>query len=55
MHAHHAELEGVGGGDAAEAEEGGGDGDVLGFGEGEDFGDGAGLDDAVAGEDDGLL
>ena len=55
VHAHHAELQGVRGGDAAEAEQRGGDGDVLAFGEGEDLGDRAGLDDAVAGEDDGLL
>ncbi len=55
VHAHHAEGERVGGGDGAEAEQGAGDGDLVGFGEGEDFVLGAGLDDAVAGEDDGLL
>ena len=37
VHAHHAELEGVGGGDGAEAEQGAGDGDLVGFGEGDDF------------------
>ena len=55
VHAHHAELEGVGGGDGAEAEQGAGDGDLVGFGEGDDFFFGAALDDAVAGEDDGAL
>ena len=55
VHAHHAEVEGVGGGEAAEAEEGGGDGDAVSFGEGEDFGFRAGLDDAVAGQEDGLV
>ena len=48
-------CEGMRGGDGAEAEEGAGDGDLVGFGEGDDFGFGAGFDDAVAGEDDGLL
>ena len=33
VHAHHAEVERVGGGEGAEAEEGGGDGDAVGFGE----------------------
>src|SRR5258705_2104790 len=42
-------------GDAAEAEERAGDGDLLAFGEGENLGFGAGVRDAVAGEDDGLL
>src|SRR5436853_3301297 len=42
-------------GDAAEAEERAGDGNLLAFGEGEDLGFGAGVRDAVAGEDDGLL
>ena len=55
VHAHHAERERVRGGDGAEAEQGAGDGDLLGFGEGEDFCFGAGFDDAVAGEDDGLF
>src|SRR5258708_9358042 len=42
-------------GDAAEAEQRARDGDLLAFGEGEDLGFGAGVRDAVAGEDDGLL
>src|SRR3984957_15498116 len=42
-------------GDSAEAEERAGDGDLLAFGEGEDLGFGAGVRDAVAGEDDRLL
>ena len=46
---------GCAGGEGAEAEQGAGDGDAEAFGEGEDFGLGAGLDDAVAGEDDGFL
>ena len=45
----------MGGGDGAEAEQGAGDGDLVGFGEGDDFFFGAALDDAVAGEDDGAL
>ena len=55
VHAHHAERERVRGGEGAEAEQGAGDGDLLRFGEGDDLGFGAGCDDAVAGEDDGLL
>jgi len=39
----------VGGGDGAEAEQGAGNGDLVGFGEGDDFFFGAALDDAVAG------
>ncbi len=42
-------------GDAAEAEQRAGDGNLLAFGEGEDLGFGAGVRDAVPGEDDGLL
>src|ERR1700745_2070441 len=42
-------------GDAAEAEERAGDGNLLAFGEGEDLGFGAGVRDAVAGEEDGFL
>ena len=55
VHAHHAEGERVGGGYGSEAEERAGDGDLVGFGEGEDFAFGAGFYDAVAGEDDGPL
>ena len=55
VHAHHAELQRVRGGDRAEAEERRGDRDLLRLCEGEDFAFGARLDDAVAGEDDGLL
>ena len=55
MHAHHAERERMVRGEAAEAEQRAGDGDLLAFGEGEDLGFGAGVRDAVAGEDDGLL
>ena len=43
------------GGNGAEAEQRGGDGNLLRFGEGDDFALGAGFDDAVAGEDDGFL
>jgi len=42
-------------GDAAEAEQRAGDGDLLAFGEGEDLGFGARVRDTVTGEDDGLL
>src|ERR1700733_325818 len=42
-------------GDAAEAEQRAGDGDLLAFGEGEHLSFGAGVCDPVAGEDDGLL
>ena len=55
VHAHHAEGERVRGGDGAEAEERAGDGDLVGFGEGDDFFFGAAFDDAVAGEDDGAF
>src|SRR5258708_29168212 len=41
--------------DSAEAKQRAGDGDLLALGEGEDLGFGAGVRDAVAGEDDGLL
>ena len=55
VHAHHAERERMVRGEAAEAEQRAGDGDLLALGEGEDLGFGAGVRDAVAGEDDGLL
>ncbi len=55
VHAHHAERERVMRGHAAEAEKRAGDGDLLAFGEGENLGFGAGVRDAVAGEDEGLL
>jgi hypothetical protein len=55
VHAHHAERERVVGGEGAEAEQGAGDGDVAALGEVEDLLARAGLDDAVAGEDDGAL
>ena len=38
VHAHHAEVEGVGGGEGAEAEQRAGDGDAVGFGERDHFG-----------------
>ena len=43
------------GGEGAEAEQGAGDGDVAALGEGDDLVARAGVDDAVAGEDDGLF
>ena len=43
------------GGEGAEAEQGAGDGDLAALGEGETCSVCAGVDDAVAGEDDGLL
>ncbi len=55
VHAHHAEREGMVGGEGAEAEEGAGDGDLAALGEVEDLLARAGLDDAVAGEDDGAF
>ena len=55
VHAEHAEGEGVGFGEDAFAEEGGGDGAAEGFGEHEEFFVGAGDHGALAGEDDGAL
>src|SRR6266702_4219435 len=43
------------GGESSEAEQGAGDGDLVALGEGDDLLFGTGLDDAVAGQDDGLL
>src|SRR6266851_2906579 len=43
------------GGEGSEAEEGAGDGDLVALGEGDDLLFGSGLDDAVAGENDGLF
>ncbi len=43
------------GGEGSEAEEGAGDGDLVALGEGDDLLLGSRLDDAVAGEDEGLL
>jgi hypothetical protein len=55
MHAHHAEVEGVRGGDVAEAEERHGHGNLRALGEGADLLHCVGLGDAVAGENDGAL
>jgi len=55
VHAHHAEGERMAGGEAAEAEESAGDGNLAALGEGEELGFGLGDEDAVAGEDDGRL
>ena len=55
VHAHHAHVERVRGGKRAEAEEREGHGNLRALGEGADLLHGAGLGDAVAGEDDGAL
>ena len=55
MHAHHAQVERVRGGECAEAEQGERDGNLRALGEGAHLLHGAGFGDAVAGEDDGAL
>jgi hypothetical protein len=55
VHAHHAEVQRMGGGEAAEAEQRGGYGNLLRFGKGDHLLLRAGVGDAVAGENDGAF
>ena len=55
MHAHHAEREGMPGGDGAEAQQRGGDRDLARLGEAQHLSLCAGFDAAVTGEDHGTL